>query len=142
MLLYRTLFDQGLCSNPVSTCADDGLELFGCRITNAVKCLPPANKPVGAEIAECNRFLASEIAGLPADAVILALGGIAHRAVLRAVGEKLSAYTFGHEREFRLPGGTWLVDSYHCSRYNTQTRRLTANMFSAAVKRARALAGL
>ncbi len=142
LLLYRTLFEQGLCNQPESTDIDDGLELVGCRITNAVKCLPPANKPNGAEVRECSRFLSVEIAGLPAHGAILALGGIAHKAVLRAVEVKLSAYSFGHGREFRLPSGHWLVDSYHCSRYNTQTRRLTAVMFSAAVERAKLLAGL
>ena len=142
LLLYQTLFDQGLCTKPVSTHDGDGLDLLGCRITNAVKCLPPANKLTGAEVHECNRYLAAEIDDLPSRAVILALGGIAHRAILKALGEKLSAYAFGHGREFRLPGGRWLVDSYHCSRYNTQTRRLTDSMFSAAVERAKILAGL
>ena len=142
LLLYQTLFDQGLGTRPVSTHDRDGLQLRGCRITNAVKCLPPANKPTGAEVRECNRYLAVEIADMPSRGVILALGGIAHRAILKALGEKLSAYTFGHGREFRLPHGRWLVDSYHCSRYNTQTRRLTEPMFSAVVERAKNLAGL
>ena len=142
LLLYKTLHQQGLCTEPESNDIDDGLELLGCRITNAVKCLPPANKPNGAEVRECNRFLAVEIASLPARGAILALGGIAHKAVLRAVGLKLNAHAFGHAHEFQLPGGHWLVDSYHCSRYNTQTRRLTEVMFSSVVRRAKLLAGL
>lgn len=142
ILLYKTLFDQGLCSRPESVHAEDGLVLFGCRITNAVKCLPPGNKPTGAEVNQCNHFLAAEIGALPQEAAILALGGIAHRAVVKAVGEKLSAYPFGHGRESRLPDGRWLVDSYHCSRYNTQTRRLTHDMFSRVVQRAKILSDL
>ena len=133
---------HGLCTKSESIECDDGLALLGCRITNAVKCLPPENKPTGAEVRECNRFLHAEIAALPAGAAILALGGIAHGATLKAVGVKPSAYPFGHAREFRLPGDYSLIDSYHCSRYNTQTRRLTPAMFSAAVARARVLAGL
>ena len=142
ILLYKTLFELGLCSKPESLDAEDNLRLFGCRITNAVKCLPPSNKPNGAEINECNGFLAAEIAALPDDAVILALGAIAHRAVLKALGEKLNAYTFGHGSEYQLPDGRWLVDSYHCSRYNTQTKRLTDSMFSRVLKRAKILAVL
>ena len=142
ILLYKTLFDQGLCSKAESHDANDNLRLFGCRITNAVKCLPPNNKPIGAEINECNHFLVAEIRSLPSDAVILALGAIAHRAVLKAIGKKLNAYTFGHGHESQLPDGRWLVDSYHCSRYNTQTRRLTESMFSSIVMRAKILAAL
>ena len=142
LLLYKTLHQHGLCTKPESMDIDDGLELVGCRITNAVKCLPPANKPNGAEVRECNRFLTAEIASLPLGGAILALGGIAHKAVLRALGLKLSACTFGHGHEFLLPGERWLVDSYHCSRYNTQTRRLSDVMFSTAVERAKLLAGL
>ncbi|MGI9265870.1 MAG: uracil-DNA glycosylase family protein, partial [Gammaproteobacteria bacterium] len=118
----------------------DGLVLSGCRITNAVKCLPPANKPIGIEVRTCNRFLSSEIDAIPSDAVIFALGKIAHDAVLRARGLKLSAYKFAHGAEHRLPGGRLLVDSYHCSRYNTQTRRLTESMFVDVVTRALELA--
>ena len=131
ILLYQTLHRFGYASEPQSVAADDGLQLIGCRITNAVKCLPPANKPEPAEIRECNRFLAAELAGLPGHASILALGQIAHQAVLRAQGLKLKDYPFGHASDYRLPDGRRLVSSYHCSRYNTQTRRLTPEMFAA-----------
>lgn len=131
ILLYQTLHQFGYASVPQSVSADDGLQLIGCRITNAVKCLPPANKPEPAEIRECNRFLAAELAGLPAHASILALGQIAHQAVLRALGLKLKDYPFSHASDYRLPDGRRLVSSYHCSRYNTQTRRLTPDMFAA-----------
>ena len=131
VLLYQTLHRFGYASAPESLSVNDGLQLTGCRITNAVKCLPPANKPEPAEIRECNRFLAAEIAGLPADASILALGQIAHQAVLRALGFKLKDYPFAHASDYRLPDGRRLVSSYHCSRYNTQTRRLTPEMFAA-----------
>ncbi|MEW5968088.1 MAG: uracil-DNA glycosylase [Pseudomonadota bacterium] len=131
VLLYETLHKFGYASAPQSLSADDGLVLSGCRITNAVKCLPPANKPEPAEIRQCNGFLAAEIAALPDRARILALGQIAHQAVLRALGLKLKDYPFAHASEHRLPGGRRLVSSYHCSRYNTQTRRLTQEMFEA-----------
>ena len=131
ILLYQTLHRFGYASEPQSVAADDGLQLIGCRITNAVKCLPPANKPEPAEIRECNRFLAAELAGLPGHASILALGQIAHQAVLRALDLKLKDYPFNHASDYRLPNGRRLVSSYHCSRYNTQTRRLTPDMFAA-----------
>jgi uracil-DNA glycosylase family 4 len=131
ILLYETLHQFGYASAPQSISVDDGLQLIGCRITNAVKCLPPANKPEPGEIRECNRFLAAEIADLPASASILALGQIAHQAVLRALGLKVKDFPFAHASDYRLPNGRRLVSSYHCSRYNTQTRRLTPDMFSA-----------
>ena len=131
VLLYETLHRFGYASAPQSISVNDGLTLSGCRITNAVKCLPPANKPEPGEIRECNRFLAAEIAALPAHASILALGQIAHQAVLRALGLKLKDHPFAHASDYRLPGGRRLVSSYHCSRYNTQTRRLTPEMFAA-----------
>jgi uracil-DNA glycosylase family 4 len=140
ILLYRTLHKHGLASAGVSRAADDDLRLAGCRITNAVKCLPPENKPTGSEIARCSSFLAAELAELPQRAVILALGGIAHRAVLRAKGLTQAAFPFGHGREYALPDASWLVDSYHCSRYNTQTGRLTGAMFDRVVERCRQLA--
>lgn len=138
VLLYQTLHRFGYASAPESVAADDGLQLIGCRITNAVKCLPPANKPEPGEIRECNRFLAAELAGLPAHASILALGQIAHQAVLRAQGLKLKDYPFGHASDYRLPDGRRLVSSYHCSRYNTQTRRLTPEMFAAVFEKIQA----
>jgi uracil-DNA glycosylase family 4 len=135
MLLYETLHKFGYASAPQSLSVDDGLKLTGCRITNAVKCLPPGNKPEPGEIRECNRFLAAEIVALPAHATILALGQIAHQAVLRALGLKLTDHPFAHASDYRLPGGRRLVSSYHCSRYNTQTRRLTPEMFEAVFTR-------
>ncbi len=140
VLLYETLYAFGWASAPVSVSRDDGLALRGCRITNAVKCVPPANKPTPAEIATCNDFLRAELDALDAAAVLLALGAIAHAAVLRSRGLRAAAYRFGHAAEHRLPDGRRLIDSYHCSRYNTQTRRLTPEMFRAVVGRASELA--
>jgi uracil-DNA glycosylase family 4 len=129
LLLYQALYDFGYSNQPHSEALTDGLELKNCRITNAVKCLPPQNKPTGEEINTCNHFLAAELAELPEQAVILALGGIAHRAVLKAYSLKLSSAKFGHNVVHHLPDGRYLVDSYHCSRYNVQTKRLTKEMF-------------
>jgi uracil-DNA glycosylase family 4 len=139
ILLYRTLHAEGLATQPRSA-AGDALELRGCRITNAVKCLPPENKPTNAEADTCNRYLRAELARLGDWSAVLALGTVAHRAVLRALRLKLGAYKFEHGRVHDLPDGRALVDSYHCSRYNTQTRRLTDEMFAAVVARARELA--
>jgi uracil-DNA glycosylase family 4 len=135
ILLYQTLHRFGYASAPQSVALDDGLQLTGCRITNAVKCLPPANKPDPAEIRTCNRFLSAELAALPPHATLLVLGQIAHQAVLRALGLKLKDYPFAHASDHRLPDGRRLVSSYHCSRYNTQTRRLTPEMFAAVFER-------
>ncbi len=129
ILLYETLYKFGFSNRPVSTARDDGLILKGCRITNAVKCLPPQNKPLGKEIQECNRYLREELEELGTGAVILALGGVAHRAVVRGLGLKMKDYPFGHGQKYQVEGLRWLVDSYHCSRYNTQTGRLTEAMF-------------
>jgi uracil-DNA glycosylase family 4 len=137
LLLYATLHAFGFASRPVSTAAGDGLKLVSCRITNAVKCLPPANKPTPAEIARCNPYLADEIAALEDEAAILALGRIAHDAVLMATGIRRSAFRFGHGARHALPRGLALFDSYHCSRYNTQTKRLTNAMFGSVVARIR-----
>lgn len=137
LLLYRTLHAFGFSNGPESVAADDGLELHDCRVTNAVKCLPPQNKPTGAEVRACNPFLAAELAGLRAGAVVLALGRVAHDAVVRATGARIGAYPFAHGRHHDLASGRetghrWtLIDCYHCSRYNTQTRRLTEPMFRA-----------
>ncbi len=141
LLLYRGLHAQGFASGPESTAADDNLQLIDCRIANAVQCVPPANKPTPAEIAACNPHLRAELALLPAGGVALALGHIAHQAVLRALGEKPGRYTFAHGGRHRLPGGRWLVDSYHTSRYNVQTSRLNAAQFEAVLADARALIG-
>ncbi|HTY95097.1 MAG TPA: uracil-DNA glycosylase [Steroidobacteraceae bacterium] len=135
VLLYETLFRLGLSNQPDGKSADDGLRLSGVRITNAVKCVPPQNKPDNAEIRRCNAYLAAEIAALPHLKVILALGRIAHDAVLMALGRKRTAAGFGHGAEHFIDG-RYLIDSYHCSRYNTQTRRLTAEMFRTVMSRA------
>ena len=140
ILLYSTLFKFGLASAPVSTAVDDGLRLLSARITNAVKCLPPDNKPLPVEVRTCNEFLRAEFAASPEVRTVLALGSIAHDAVLRAADLPLKQFRFAHGAEHRLPSGTVLVDSYHCSRYNTQTRRLTTAMFESVVARACALA--
>lgn len=139
VLLYETLHKTGFSNQSVSDHVDDGLELINCRITNAVKCLPPQNKPTGAEINQCNAFLKVELESMESKRLLIALGSIAHNAILKALGLKLSAYKFGHAAEHELPGGFTLIDSYHCSRYNTQTKRLTAEMFEQVFVRAREL---
>lgn len=141
ILLYESLHALGLATAPVSVDRDDGLRLSGARITNAVKCLPPDNKPLPIEIKTCNRYLAAELTEL-GSVTILALGVVAHDAVLMAVGAKKNSARFGHGSEHELPDGRRMVDSYHCSRYNTQTRRLTPDMFRTVLKRAATLAGL
>ena len=137
ILLYESLHEYGFANQTGSDNPKDGLKLIDCRITNAVKCLPPQNKPETAEIRQCNRYLAQEIS-LSAPKVILALGSIAHQAVLMARGLKIRDYRFGHHAIHELPGagggaGIRLYDSYHCSRYNIQTRRLTPRMFKAVI---------
>jgi uracil-DNA glycosylase family 4 len=132
ILLYGTLHRFGFASHAGSADPGDGLELFGCRVGNAVKCLPPQNKPLPEEVRRCNRYLAAEIA-LAKPRAILALGAIAHRAVLMAFGLAPRPYRFAHGAVHELPGAR-LFDSYHCSRYNTQTRRLTAAGFAAVVR--------
>jgi uracil-DNA glycosylase len=129
ILLYATLFKFGFATRATSSSTDDGLRLHGARITNAVKCLPPGNKPLPAEVRNCNVFLAAELTALPGGAAILALGHVAHAASLRALKLAAQAYPFAHGAEHSLPGGVRLFDSYHCSRYNTNTRRLTPAMF-------------
>ncbi len=131
--LYTALLKHGFAAGTYGARPDDGLRLVDCRITNAVRCVPPENKPVGAEIAACRPFLASEIAGLPRLAVILALGAIAHQAVLASLKLRQAAARFGHGALHALPGGVTLADSYHCSRYNTNTGRLTVEMFDAVI---------
>ncbi len=142
ILLYASLFELGLSSARASVDRDDGLRLIGTRITNAVKCLPPDNKPEPSEIRTCNQYLAAEFQKLPTVKAVLALGTVAHDATLTANGLKKSAAKFGHGNEHELPGGRIMVDSYHCSRYNTNTRRLTPEMFRTVLARAKALAGL
>ena len=142
ILLYDSLHALGLSSAPTSVDRSDGLQLRGARITNAVKCLPPENEPLPAEIKTCNRYLAAELQELRSVKAVLALGLVAHEAVLLASGLKRNAAKFAHGAEHVLPGDLSLVDSYHCSRYNTQTRRLTPEMFQKVLKRAATLAGL
>ncbi len=130
-LLYATLVKFGLARGAYAKSPDDGLELVGCRLTNAVRCVPPENKPVGAEFAQCRPFLADELAAMPNLEAVLALGTGAHGAVLAAAGLRKSHCKFGHGAVHDLPNGLRLIDSYHCSRYNTNTGRLTEPMFHA-----------
>jgi uracil-DNA glycosylase family 4 len=135
VLLYGTLIKFGFATGPYEEHAGDGLRLRGCMITNAVRCVPPANKPETLEVKMCRRFLAARIAALPNLTAILALGRIAHDAVLRALDLRLAAYPFGHGAEHSLPKDAMkLFSSYHCSRYNTNTGMLTPEMFEAVFK--------
>lgn len=138
ILLYQTLHKFGFSSHAESLAPDDHLQLTNCRITNAVKCLPPDNKPVGAEINMCNTFLGNELQALPESSVVLALGGIAHRAVIKALAMRQADYKFAHAAVHDL-GVVRLLDSYHCSRYNTNTRRLTTEMFEGIFAQAQEL---
>ena len=129
-LLYATLLKFGFAAGNYAARPDDGLELVDCRIANAVRCVPPQNKPIGAEVAACRPFLTNELAAMTNLTTVLALGGLAHGAVLAALGYKKSQYKFAHNASHRLDeAGLTLVDSYHCSRYNTNTGRLTTDMF-------------
>jgi uracil-DNA glycosylase family 4 len=137
ILLYATLHRFGFASHAGSADPDDGLTLLDCRITNAVKCLPPENKPLPIEVRTCNPYLRREIEAVQ-PRVVLALGLVAHRAVLMALGLRQEAYRFAHAAEHAVSDDLTLVDSYHCSRYNTQTRRLTPEMFESVVAGVRA----
>jgi len=128
-LLYPTIAEFGFGAGAFDARADDGFRMIDCRITNAVRCVPPENKPTTAEIAACNKFLKAEIDGLGSLRAILALGLIAHKAVLRALGLVAARYAFKHGAMHELPNGLVLANSYHCSRYNTNTGRLTEEMF-------------
>ena len=134
ILLYRTLHRFGFATHAESIAVDDGLQLVGCRITNAVKCLPPENKPLPQEIKQCNRYLSEEMKQFAqgGGVAVLALGTIAHQAILMSLQLKTKDYAFAHGNAHHLPGGSGLrlYDSYHCSRYNTQTKRLTEEMFT------------
>jgi uracil-DNA glycosylase family 4 len=145
-LLYPVLIAEGLAQGSYGRDPDDGLTLTGCRIANAVRCVPPQNKPIGAEMAACRPFLVREIAAMGGLRAILALGRVAHEAALRVLGARLAAYPFAHGAVHALVGPTGsdirLVNSYHCSRYNTNTGRLTEPMFRAAVHTAKTAAGL
>jgi uracil-DNA glycosylase family 4 len=133
IMLYRSLFEFGFASGPESVSKDDPLRLIDCRITNSVKCLPPANKPLPAEIRNCNDYLRADLATLPRHGAILALGRIAFEATLRALDLKPTACKFAHGARATLPTGHALFASYHCSRYNTQTNRLTVAMFKSVL---------
>lgn len=130
-LLYATLLKFGLAEGEYLERADDGLVLRNCFITNAVRCVPPENKPTPAEIHTCRPFLADQITQLPNLKAMLALGTIAHQSAIKAAGGKLPKYRFAHGAMHTLPSGILLFDSYHCSRYNTNTGRLTPAMFEA-----------
>jgi uracil-DNA glycosylase family 4 len=128
-LLYQTLDKFAFSKGVYGARSDDGLRLLDCRITNAVRCVPPQNKPMGAEIWSCAPFLKAEIDAMKNLEVMLALGGLAHGAVLSVLRAKKSAYTFSHQAQHAVGDHPLLVNSYHCSRYNTNTRRLTEAMF-------------
>ncbi|HTN93912.1 MAG TPA: uracil-DNA glycosylase [Gallionella sp.] len=136
-LLYASLHKYGFatCADPLNGEGDANpvLKLKNCRITNAVRCLPPQNKPEPVEVKTCNGYVAEELAILPKGAAVLALGTIAHQAVLTALQLRKSEFDFGHGARHDLPSGLTLFDSYHCSRYNTQTKRLTTAMFEAVI---------
>jgi uracil-DNA glycosylase family 4 len=142
VLLYETLHDLGLSSGSESVSADDGLQLRNVRISNAVKCVPPENKPLPDEIRRCNAYLETELSVLKSVRVVVALGRVAHDAVLIAEGLKRSQLAFGHGKEHALDATRYLVDSYHCSRYNTSTGVLTEEMFRKVMGRAAELAGI
>ncbi len=133
ILLYATLIRHGFARGDYRAEPDDGVTLHDCRIVNAVRCVPPANLPEPSEVATCNRFLVAELAKMPALRVVLALGVLAHAAVLRACGVPVTRVRFSHGAVHPLPGGLLLANSYHVSRYNTSTRRLTPEMFETVV---------
>jgi uracil-DNA glycosylase family 4 len=136
-LLYATLLRFGFAEGVYRASPQDGLVLIDCMITNAVRCVPPENKPLPAEIKTCNRFLKEQISALPRLAAIVALGRIAHDATLTALGQRKSRFAFGHGARHQIDATT-LFDSYHCSRYNTNTGVLTTEMFESVFAQARA----
>ncbi len=129
ILLYETLYKFGFSSAPESNHRDDGLQLYNARITNAVKCVPPQNKPTPLEIKTCNQYIKQELLALTDKHIVLALGRIAHETTLRSLGLRLKEYPFAHGAIHELAGQFTLIDSYHCSRYNTSTKRLTVAQF-------------
>lgn len=139
ILLYQTLHKFGFATRNASIQVDDGLELIDCRITNAVRCLPPQNKPEASEINMCNNYLRDELDVLGKGSILIALGNIAHQAVLKASGLKAKDRKFAHNARHDLPNGLALIDSYHCSRYNTQTKRLSPEMFESVFDNVRKL---
>ena len=128
-LLYSAMAEHGFSKGTYGATADDGLSLTGARITNVVRCLPPQNKPVGAECNNCRPFLTDEIESLPSLRALLCLGKISHDNTVRALGLRLKDYPFGHAVQYHVKDGLTLFSSYHCSRYNTNTKRLTVEMF-------------
>lgn len=132
--LFAALYAHGFASAPRSIAPDDGLALYDCRITNAVKCLPPENRPVAAEVNACNPFLADELATAR---VVITLGTLAHKATVRALGQRQAEFPFGHHATYDIGPGRRLIASYHCSRYNRNTGRLTDAMFDAVFASAR-----
>ena len=130
IMLYKMLYEYEFSNKEDSIAVDDGLRLKKCRITNAVRCLPPKNKPIAEEVNNCNRYLAEELQNVDRKGVILCLGQIAHKSALKALHLKQSTHPFKHGKFHKLDDGRIIVDSYHCSRYNTQTKRLTETMFS------------
>lgn len=142
-LLYSTLLKFGYATGKYEAHIDDGLKLVDARITNAVKCVPPGNKPTGGEINTCLQFLKTEISAMKQQnlKVIVSLGLVSHNAVIKATDNKQSAFKFAHGAVHDLGDGVMLVDSYHCSRYNTNTRRLTTSMFEDVFEDTKALIG-
>jgi len=128
-LLYKTLLKFGYARGKYEGTSSDNIELIDCRITNAVRCVPPENKPTGSEISRCQSFLYEEFNAMPKLTTVIALGKIAHDAVLRTFGEKLSAHKFTHGAKHQITDNIVLFDSYHCSRYNVNTGRLSEDMF-------------
>ncbi len=141
VLLYETLLKFGFAKGEYKERKDDGLEMINARITNAVKCVPPENKPTGAEINTCNAFLKKEIEDMRGRSlkVIMSLGLVSHNAVIKATGNKQSAFKFTHGKAHDIGDGLLLVDCYHCSRYNTNTGRLTTQMFEEVFKQIKEL---
>ena len=140
-LLYATLAKAGMSAGEYAAHADDGLQLKDAIILNVVKCLPPQNKPTTQEVHNCRPFLSAQLDALKNLRVFMALGKIAHDSFLRHMGLRLSQYPFGHGNEHVLPDGRYLVDSYHCSRYNTQTGRLTPSMFESVFDQVKKIQG-
>ena len=141
-LLYATLLKFNFARGTYGARSDDGLTLCDCMITNAVRCVPPQNKPIGSEIAHCRGFLAARIQAMTRLEAVVVLGRIAHDSLLAALGEKKSRHPFAHAAAHQLAGGIMLFDSYHCSRYNTNTRRLTPAMFEAVFSAVRTEIGV
>ena len=130
-LLYATLIAFGFATGHYDKRIDDGVALVDCRVTNAVRCVPPQNRPLGAEANACRPFLKGEIEAMPRLSVVLALGTVAHAAILRTLGHRIADFKFAHGAMHSPGGGLVLADSYHCSRYNLNTGRLTEGMFHA-----------